>query len=64
MFFHRRKFLRSELISVCQGRLTKADVDAVLAEQRLAPSCRAEELDVDCLLTLCEAVRRRLPQLD
>lgn len=57
MFFHRRKFLRSELASVVKGRLGKADVDAILADLGLDGTLRAEALDVDTMLALCEAVR-------
>lgn len=57
MFFHRRKFLRSELASVVKGRLGKPEVDAILADLELDGTLRAEALDVDTMLTLCEAVR-------
>lgn len=59
MFFHRRKFLRSELLSVVKGRLGKPEVDAMLADLRLDGTARAEELDVETMLALCEAVRAR-----
>lgn len=57
MFFHRRKFLRSELASVVKGRLEKPEVDAILANLNLDGGLRAEALDVDTMLELCEAVR-------
>lgn len=57
MFFHRRKFLRSELASVVKGRLGKPQVDAILADLNLDGTLRAEALDVDTMLALCEAVR-------
>lgn len=60
MFFHRRKFLRSELLSAFKHELDKPAVDAILQEQALAGNARAEELDVAALLGLSEAVRRRL----
>jgi 16S rRNA (adenine1518-N6/adenine1519-N6)-dimethyltransferase len=60
MFLHRRKFLRSVLVSALKGRLDKPGVDAVLAETGLSPELRAEQLDVPTMLTLCEAVRRRV----
>jgi 16S rRNA (adenine1518-N6/adenine1519-N6)-dimethyltransferase len=60
MFFHRRKFLRSELISAFKHELDKAAVDELLVQQGLSGSSRAEELDVDAMLALCEAVRTRL----
>ncbi len=61
MFFHRRKFLRSELVSAFKEHFDKPTVDAVMAELGLAPNARAEELSVETMLQLCEAVRRRLP---
>ncbi len=57
MFFHRRKFLRSELASVVKGRLGKPEVDALLAQLNLDGTVRAESLEVDAMLALCEAVR-------
>ena len=57
MFCHRRKFLRSELLSVVKGRLGKPEVDALLAQLNLDGTARAESLEVDTMLALCEAVR-------
>ncbi len=58
LFLHRRKFLRSGLINTCKGQLDKRAIDAVLAQQALGPTARAEELTVEQLLDLSEAVRR------
>ena len=63
IFFHRRKFLRRGLLCALEPRLDKATVDAILREQGLKTSVRAEELSVDAVLTLCEAVRSRAPQV-
>jgi 16S rRNA (adenine1518-N6/adenine1519-N6)-dimethyltransferase len=60
MFFHRRKFLRSVLVAAMKEHLTKPQVDAVLESQGLGPTARAEELDIDRMLNLCEAVRQAL----
>jgi len=60
MFFHRRKFLRSELLSAFKKRLDKPQVDAIMAERGLAGDARAEQIDVEGMLALCEAVRARL----
>ncbi len=60
MFFHRRKLLRSELLSAFKGRLGKPEVDAVLQEMDLAPNTRAEQLEVQTMLALCETVRTKL----
>jgi len=57
MFFHRRKFLRSELLSAFKRRLDKPQVDAILAAVQITPNARAEQLDVETMLRLCEAVR-------
>ena len=35
MFFHRRKFLRSQLLSACDGRLDKAEVDRRVGPARV-----------------------------
>jgi len=55
MFLHRRKFLRSELISVVKGRLGKSEVDALLDELNLDGGMRAESLDVASMLALFKA---------
>lgn len=60
MFFHRRKYLRSVVVSAMKGKLTKPQVDAVLEAQELGPNARAEELDVDRMLSLCEGIRQEL----
>ena len=57
MFMHRRKFLRSQLLSAAKDKLDKPQVDAILAGLNLSGSARAEQLDVDTMLALCEAVR-------
>jgi 16S rRNA (adenine1518-N6/adenine1519-N6)-dimethyltransferase len=56
LFCHRRKVLRSELISA-RKNLTKAQVDALLGEVGFSPTIRAEALSVEEMLRLCEAVR-------
>jgi 16S rRNA (adenine1518-N6/adenine1519-N6)-dimethyltransferase len=61
MFFHRRKFLRSELLSAFKGRLGKPELDAILAEMSFAPETRAEELDVAAMLRLCDRMRSQFP---
>ena len=57
MFFHRRKFLRSQLLAACKDRLDKDGVDRILAELGLDPTLRAEILDIETMLMVCEAVR-------
>lgn len=57
MFFHRRKFLRSELLSAFKKRLTKPEVDRILDRLSVDPTTRAERLDVGAMLALAELVR-------
>ena len=56
MFCHRRKVLRSELLSA-QKQFNKAQVDELLASLGLEPTVRAERLGPEEMLRLCEAVR-------
>ena len=58
MFFHRRKFLRSQLLSACGKEVTKSDVDLWLASLGLNGELRAEQLSVEQMLELCETVRQ------
>ena len=59
MFFHRRKLLRSELLSAYKKQLGKPEVDEIMATTGLGPTARAEELEVETMLELCENVRSR-----
>jgi len=56
MFFHRRKFLRSELLSAFKGVLEKPAVDEVLAALDFSGESRAEELGVAEMIRLCDAM--------
>jgi 16S rRNA (adenine1518-N6/adenine1519-N6)-dimethyltransferase len=60
MFFHRRKFLRSVVLSAFKGQLDKPQVDEILAGLQLPHETRAEQLDVETILRLCEAVRAKV----
>lgn len=60
LFLHRRKFLRSVLISALKGRLDKPAVDEILAASQLSPDLRAEQLDVPTMLRLSDTVQHRL----
>lgn len=62
LFFHRRKFLRSVVVAAMKDRLDKPQVDAVLAEEGLGPTARAEELDIPVFLRLSEAFRLALEE--
>ncbi len=58
LFFHRRKFLRSVVISAFKGRLDKSAVDEVLASLGHGETARAEELDLKQIGDLVEALRQ------
>ncbi len=57
MFCHRRKVLRSQLAIALKDRLTKAEVDEMLRRLQISPDARAEQLDPERMLLLCEATR-------
>ncbi|MFM8173765.1 MAG: 16S rRNA (adenine(1518)-N(6)/adenine(1519)-N(6))-dimethyltransferase RsmA [Pirellulaceae bacterium] len=57
LFLHRRKFLRSALISAVQDRLDKPQVDRLLGSLGHGPTARAEELPVEEMIRLANAVR-------
>lgn len=57
LFFHRRKFLRSVVVSAMKGRLTKPQVDEVLAATGHGANARAEELPQAKIVELVEALR-------
>ncbi len=52
VFTQRRKHLRVVLCSLFKGRLDRATIDRLLAEQGLKPELRAEQLEVDVLVSL------------
>jgi 16S rRNA (adenine1518-N6/adenine1519-N6)-dimethyltransferase len=57
LFFHRRKFLRSVVISAMKERLTKTEVDEVLNQLGFDSTARAEQLSVEQIQALAEALR-------
>jgi 16S rRNA (adenine1518-N6/adenine1519-N6)-dimethyltransferase len=57
MFQHRRKFLRTQLLLAAGNRLDKHGVDAILNRLNLDPSLRAEQLDVETMIALSQAVQ-------
>jgi len=62
LFLHRRKFLRGVMIAALGDRLDKAAVDEILAQFAFTPDARAEQLEVEQLIPLADAVRQRLDQ--
>ena len=64
LFCYRRKFLRSVLVSVFKDRLSKPQVDEVMAEMQFDQNTRAEALDVDTLIRLCQVLKARLAHVE
>jgi len=58
LFFHRRKFLRSVVISAMKGRLEKDQVDEILGSLGHGEKSRTEELPVAQIQALVEALRQ------
>ena len=58
LFFHRRKFLRSVLVSAFKHRLEKPHIDQVMGEMKMGTETRAEELEVDSILEMAEKFRK------
>ncbi|MFN7734003.1 MAG: 16S rRNA (adenine(1518)-N(6)/adenine(1519)-N(6))-dimethyltransferase RsmA [Pirellula sp.] len=57
LFFHRRKYLRSQVATALQDELDKPEVDVVLESLKLSPSLRAEQLSVEEIIRMLEACR-------
>jgi len=57
LFFHRRKYLRSVVVSAMKGRLEKAKIDAILTNLEYEETARAEQLSVSQIYQLTEALR-------
>ena len=64
LFFHRRKFLRSVVLSAFKGKLEKPHVDTVLQALNFSPDARAEQLDVETIKVLAEHLRRKLDEVE
>jgi 16S rRNA (adenine1518-N6/adenine1519-N6)-dimethyltransferase len=60
VFLHRRKFLRSCLLSAVKGQLDKPDVDAIMEQLVLGTTSRTEQLTVSQLQQLAEHVRQAI----
>ena len=61
LFLHRRKLLRTQVLSLLDREVNKSDVDHMIRELGLDPQSRAEQLDVPHLIALAEAIRRQFP---
>ncbi len=64
LFLHRRKFLRGVLIATYKDLFEKPEIDQILADLQFPGNARAEELSIEQMLSLCAAVRQRLPAIN
>jgi 16S rRNA (adenine1518-N6/adenine1519-N6)-dimethyltransferase len=64
IFTHRRKFLRSALVSAVKEKLTKTDVDQILIKMELGPDARAEQLPVEQMIELYECVQEKIREVE
>mgnify|MGYP000024875428 CR=1 FL=1 len=62
LFLHRRKFLRTQILSVLGRGVSKEEVDGLLRELGVDPQSRAEQLSVEQLINLAGAIRDRFPK--
>jgi 16S rRNA (adenine1518-N6/adenine1519-N6)-dimethyltransferase len=62
LFFHRRKFLRANVLAAMKRHLDKGQVDQLLDDMGFAPDTRTEQLDVERLLAFTQRVRAVAPQ--
>ncbi len=60
MFFHRRKFLRSVMISAFKKELEKPNIDAIMGRMHLEADARSEQISVEGMLALYECCRDEL----
>jgi 16S rRNA (adenine1518-N6/adenine1519-N6)-dimethyltransferase len=60
LFRHRRKFLRSNLLSALKDRLGKPEVDQIMRQRDLGPDSRSEQLSVEDFRLLYLRVRDAL----
>ncbi|QGJ72355.1 Ribosomal RNA small subunit methyltransferase A [Planctomycetales bacterium 10988] len=63
MFFHRRKFLRNELLSLYKKKMSKDDVDDILTTLEHPATVRAEELTIEQMLDLYQVAEAKADQL-
>ncbi len=62
LFLHRRKYLRSGVLSGFRKQLSKDQLDRILQQLGHGPDARAEQLEVEELLALSDAVRAVVQQ--
>jgi 16S rRNA (adenine1518-N6/adenine1519-N6)-dimethyltransferase len=61
LFLHRRKFLRANVVAALKHHLDKTQVDELFESLGFAADTRTEQLDVDTLIKLADAIRAAAP---
>jgi len=61
LFFHRRKFLRANLLSAMKRHMDKTQVDVLLQDMGFAADTRTEQLNVATLVRLAARIRAAAP---
>jgi 16S rRNA (adenine1518-N6/adenine1519-N6)-dimethyltransferase len=61
LFLHRRKFLRANVVAALKHHLDKSQVDELFESLGFAADTRTEQLDVDTLIKLADAIRSVAP---
>ncbi len=61
LFFHRRKFLRSQLAIALQPEVSKQQTDDLIAKLKIDPQARAEQLSVEQIIELLDSARALNP---
>ena len=60
MFFHRRKFLRANVLAAFKGQLEKPEVDELLEQLGHRADARSEQLSVEQMLEMSDLFRKRV----
>jgi 16S rRNA (adenine1518-N6/adenine1519-N6)-dimethyltransferase len=61
LFLHRRKFLRANVVAALKHHLEKPQVDELFDSLGFAADTRTEQLDVETLIKLADAIRNVAP---
>ena len=62
LFHQRRKIMRSMIVGMYRKQLEKSDIDEIIAELKIKPEARAEELGVSVLVELANRLYERIEQ--
>ena len=60
LFFHRRKFFRRQMQTAIGDRLTSEQVDEIIGQFGFAADTRAEQLPVETIIDVANAVKAKI----